>query len=217
MTSVRRLRIAAATAAASVLLAGCGLAGSHVGAEALGTPGIQQADQIMPVAPMSQSAWLKAVTKAYAHGPNGHTAEAWLAQRAKQASPGQQLAVVLGVDDVIVQTHFAGLNVLVNPSVQFVKTAQQLGYAVFYVTGRSGDTGLDKVENTLRSAGILANGVCGRPVGSASQEQGKAMCRSQIVKAGYTIAMSVAASEISFDGAYPAEADIPLPVFASRY
>jgi hypothetical protein len=216
-STLRRVRAGlAATVAVLALASGCGVAGSvHSTAPASsGGHGIEQADEVMPAAPLSRSAWLQAVATSLTDGPDGMSAEAWLARRMQQAAPGERLAVVLGVDDVMVQTHFGAPDVLVEPTVQFVETAERLGYTVFYVTGRSGAAGLAGVRSTLAAAGLLGGGVCGRPPGLADRQAGKVLCRRQIVEAGYTLAMSVAASEVSFDGAYPAEVDVPLPDFA---
>jgi hypothetical protein len=168
----------------------------------------------MPPAARSAGAWLAQVDRAYDHAVAGRSAERWLRLRMAQRHPGERLAVVMGVDDVMVATHDGGIGTLVPRSVRFVRTAHRLGYAVFYVTGRSAATGLGAVEATLGRSGVPATGFCGRPTGAADEETGKAQCRATIESRGFTLAMEVAASEASFDGAPLAEREIRLPDFA---
>ncbi|GAB7006079.1 hypothetical protein JCM18899A_35520 [Nocardioides sp. AN3] len=174
----------------------------------------QVANELMPVAPASEAAWLRAVDRIYDHADRGRRAEEWLRRRMATRRPGQRLAVVLGVDDVMLATHFGGLHTLVARSVRFARVAHELGYAVFYVTGRSATSGLGDVESVLRQSGVPADAVYGRPVGSPDIETGKAQVRASLTAQGYTLAMEVAASEASFDGAPSAEKEVRLPDFA---
>jgi hypothetical protein len=168
----------------------------------------------MPSAPRDPTAWLARVDRIYDHAGNRGSAEAWLRRRMANRRPGERLAVLLGIDDVMLQTHFGGLDALVRRSVHFVRTAHSLGYSVFYVTGRSSSSGLGQVESVLEKAKVPANAFYGRPVGAADEGSAKAQCRAAIKKQGYTLAMVVAASEASFDGAPKPEKEIRLPDFA---
>jgi hypothetical protein len=168
----------------------------------------------MPSAPSSESDWLGAVDGIYDHAYRGHRAEAWLRQRMAKRRPGERLAVVMGIDDVMLATHFQGIHTLVPRSVRFVQVAHALGYAVFYVTGRSSYSGLGDVEAALQQAGVPANAIYGRPVGAPDVEAGKAQVRAAIKSQGYTLAMEVAASEASFDGRARAEKEVRLPDFS---
>jgi hypothetical protein len=167
----------------------------------------------MPAAPRTRAAWLAAVDHAYGDVGGGTSAEQWLRQRMTHRRPGERLAVVMGIDDVMLQTHFGGVGALVPRSVRFARAAHALGYAVFYVTGRSAATGLQQVESTLQRAHVPANAFYGRPVGAASEEAAKAQCRASILTQGYTLAVDVAASEASFDGRPLPEKEIRLPDF----
>jgi hypothetical protein len=122
----------------------------------------------------------------------------------------------MGLDDVMVATHFGGVGTLVPRSVRFARLSHDLGYSVFYVTGRSAGTGLGRIATTLRRAGVPADAFCGRPAGASSEEAGKAECRARLVRRGYTLALDVAASEASFDGRPLPEREIRLPDFAIR-
>lgn len=213
----RRLRIAMATVASAALLAACSTssgsptplspAGGVAAAKALSV------DERMPIAPRAQASWLRAVDRAYARAAHGRGAEEWLRQRMAHRRPGERLAVVMGVDDVMVRTHFGGIDVLVPRSVRFARTAHALGYAVFYVTGRSEASGLSRVEATLRRSNVPATAFYGGHAGAADLEMAKARARASIERQGYTLAMSVAASEASFDGSPSAEQEVRLPDF----
>lgn len=208
--------LAAAALAGSAVLTGCATTpGSHA-VPSVGQSSARPADERMPRAPHEQAAWLAEVGRIYDTADHGRGAEAWLRHRMAHRRPGERLAVVMGIDDVMLATHFGGVDSLVPRSVRFVQAAHALGYAVFYVTGRSADTGLGRVEDTLRRAGVPANAFYGRPVGATSIESAKAQCRAAIEHQGYTIAMAVAASEASFDDGRSAEKDIRLPDFALR-
>ena len=208
MTSLRRLRTAVGALLLAGALAGCGTAVSarH--------PHPVTDEAMMPVAPPTDAAWLAQVDHIYdSSGTHGTSAEDWLRDRAAHRRPGERLAVVMGIDDVMLQTHFAGLAAPVPPSTQFVRLAHQLGYAVFYVTGRpDGSTGLAQAATALRRAHVPIDGICGRPPGD-TEAQGKAACRGVIEQRGYTIAMVVAASEASFDGSPSPERAVHLPAF----
>jgi hypothetical protein len=130
--------------------------------------------------------------------------------------PGERLAVILGIDDVIVQTHFEGTSTLLPRTVRLVRAAHALGYSIFYVTGRSYATGLGRIEATLARARVPANAFYGRPVGAADEQSAKSRCRAAIARQGYTLALSVAADAASFAGAPRAEAEVRLPDFAQR-
>lgn len=166
----------------------------------------------MPPAPATQTAWLRAVDRSFDDVGAGRSAEDWLRVRSIHRRPGEQLAVIVGIDDVMLQSHFSGLHTLVPRSVQFTRVAQRLGYAVFYVTGRSRTNGYDRVKAILERSKVPAAGYFGRPVGDTSVESGKAAVRELLAK-HYTLVMSVAASEASFDGSAPAEKEIRLPAF----
>lgn len=224
----RLVRTVAGAAAGSALLAACSTAGTMsalsphapapdraVGTDA-GSATIGVADEQMPVAPRGETAWLHAVARAYAGAGRGEGAEQWLRRRMAHRRAGERLAVVMGVDDVMVQTHFGGLDALVPRSVRFVRAAHALGYAVFYVTGRSAASGLGRVEATLRRAHVPATAFYGSAGDGADLESAKAEARASIEQRGYTLAMSVAASEASFDGSPRAEQEIRLPDFALR-
>ncbi|MDH2413684.1 hypothetical protein [Nocardioides sp. CER19] len=216
-TKAPRVRAALAALVGAALLGGCAVTGGSPGArhEAAAQGAAQgAADEWMPAAPASAAAWLADVGHIYDTAVGGGSAEAWLRQRMAHRRPGERLAVVLGIDDVMLQTHFAGLNALVPRSVRFVRTAHALGYSVFYVTGRSYGTGLGDVESTIERANVPANAFYGRPLGAKDDESAKAECRAAIEHQGYTLAMSVAASEVSFDGAPAAEKEVRLPDFA---
>jgi hypothetical protein len=196
------------------VLTACSTGQPHATPDRDGDSFAHDAQERMPSAPREAAAWLARVDRIYDGAAHGMGAEEWLRRRMAQRRPGERLAVVLGIDDVMVQTHFAGLGALVPRSVRFVRTAHALGYAVFYVTGRSPASGLGAVETTLERADVPANAFYGRPVGATDIEAAKAQCRAAIKRQGYTIAMSVAASEASFDGSPAPETEIRLPDFS---
>ena len=167
----------------------------------------------MPRAPHDQSGWLRAVDRAYAAAADGLGAERWLRQRAENRRPGERLAVVMGVDDVMVQTDFAGTSVLVPRSVRFAKTAHALGYAVFFVTGRSYAHGLGRIEALLNRAGVAAAWFCPPPAGVTDETTAKTTCRAAIRNDGYTLAMSVAADGAGLVGEPEAERVVRLPQY----
>lgn len=206
----------AATAGATLLAACSTSSGSLASlspAHGMGAANALVAGERMPSAPRGEAAWLRAVDHAYAAAAHGRGAEAWLRRRMADRRPGERLAVVMGVDDVMVRTHFGGIDVLVPRSVRFARTAHALGYAVFYVTGRSDTSGLGRVEATLRRRKVPATAFYGGHAGAADLELAKAQARASIERQGYTLAMSVAASEASFDGSPSAEQEIRLPDF----
>jgi len=177
---------------------------------------VRDADALMPPAPYDQSVWSQAVSRAYASAGGGIGAEAWLRRRMEQRTPGERLAVIMGVDDVIVQTHFGGLGTLVPQSVRFVREAHALGYAVFFVTGRTWSDGLGQVESLLARRHVPAGAFFAPPVGSTDEATAKAKCRATIQQEGYTLAVSVAADGASFVGSPSAQLAIRLPDFAKR-
>jgi hypothetical protein len=199
---------------AAALLAGCAGVTPRDVVTGPGGSSLHQVAEEMPAAPRGRTAWLAAVDRIYRSADGGLGAEAWLRQRMAQRRPGERLAVVMGLDDVMVQTHFGGLGALVPASVRFVDEASRLGYAVVYVTGRTATSGLGRIEATLRSAAVPADSFCGRPAGAATLDAAKAACRAAVVRQGYTIAMVVAANEASFDGSPAPEQEIRLPDFA---
>lgn len=209
-----RLRLVAASAAlaSTALLSACSARGSGAPHAASGHVRVVAGER-MPAAPDSRAAWLSAVENIYDHAAGGRSAEQWLRRRMATRRPGERLAVVMGIDDVMLETHFGGAQTLVARSVRFAQTAHALGYSVFYVTGRSASSGLGDVEATLQRAGVPANAIYGRPVGAPDVEAAKAECRAAIKKQGYTLAMAVAASEASFDGRPRAEKEVRLPDF----
>lgn len=210
-----RLRALVAVATFGLAVAGCSM--PHSGASPRPTPdSAHSADEQMPSAPRDPTAWLTQVGRIYDHADGGRSAEDWLRRRMAKRRPGERLAVLLGIDDVMLETHFGGLHTLVRRSVHFVRTAHALGYSVFYVTGRSSSSGLGQVESALERANVPANAFYGRPVGAPDEEAAKAQCRAAIKKQGYTLAMVVAASEASFDGSPRPEKEIRLPDFALR-
>lgn len=217
----RRLRTAVGICVGSVLLGACALAG-HGGVglvDSLGSPdsaGIRVVAEPMSRAPTNQAAWLHAVDHAYDTAGAGLGAEEWLQQRIAHRRPGERLAVIIGIDDVTVQTHFAGIDALVPRTVQFAKAAHRLGYSVFYVTGRSYAHGLGRIEALLERKNVPANAFYARPVGATDEASAKAQCRASIQAQGYTLAMSVAADAASFVGQPQAEQEIRLPDFALR-
>ncbi|GAA1965513.1 hypothetical protein GCM10009798_27280 [Nocardioides panacihumi] len=211
-----RLRSLLAALTGAVVLTACSATGSTPDAVPPGRASTSGADERMPAAARGEAAWLADVSRIYDGFDRGRGAEAWLRQRMAHRRPGERLAVVLGIDDVMLQTHFRGVDTLLPRSVRFVQTAHALGYAVFYVTGRSASTGLGRVEDTLQRAGVPANAFYGRPVGAPNVEAAKAQCRAAIKQQGYTLAMVVAASEASFDGSPRPEKEIRLPDFALR-
>lgn len=171
---------------------------------------VAPADERMPRAPRREAAWLAAVDRAY-DDVGGLRAERWLHRRMARRRPGERPAVLMGIDDVMLRTHFDGLRSPVPRSVHVARTAHALGYAVFYLTGRP-TAGLRRVEASLRRAGAPADGFCGRPAGM-SEEAAKARCRAALVARGYTLALDVAASEASFDGRPLPQTEIRLPAF----
>lgn len=206
------------TLTAVVLLVACLVAGLVTGtthiASSWDRTEPRTTDVRMPSPPRDRGRWLAEVGRIYAHADGGRGAEAWLRSRMAHRHPGRRLAVVMGVDDVMVQTHFRGMGALVPPSVSFVRTAHALGYAVYYVTGRSYGTGLGRAESVLRRAHVPASGFCGRPATAADQAAGKARCRAAITRRGYDLAMVVGANRASFDGTPRPEQEIRLPDFS---
>lgn len=211
-----RLRTLLAALTGAVVLTACSVAGSSPDAASPGHVSTGGGDERMPAAARGEAAWLAEVSRIYDSFARGRGAEAWLRERMARRRPGERLAVVLGIDDVMLETHFRGVDTLLPRSVRFVRTAHALGYAVFYVTGRSASSGLGRVEDTLQRAGVPANAFYGRPVGAPDEEAAKAQCRAAIKQQGYTLAMVVAASEASFDGSPRPEKEIRLPDFALR-
>jgi hypothetical protein len=186
----------------------------HVLMRSTSTQTVRSEDAEMPPAPYGEAAWSLAVDRAYAAVDGGRGAAAGLRHRAAERRPGEQLAVVMGIDDVMVQTHLAGLGTLVPQSVRFARTAHRLGYAVFYVTGRTYRDGLGAIQSLLERAHVPLSGVFPPLVGSTDEATEKAQCRAAIRAAGYTIAASVASDGASFVGSPGAEMEVRLPDFA---
>lgn len=204
--------------AGAALLSGCAATGLHstVGARPSAAPdaaSIRLADARMTAAPPDKTSWLRAVDRAYASAAGGRGAEHLLRQRMAHRRPGERLAVVMGIDDVIVETHFSGIRTLLPRSARFVRRAHALGYAVFYVTGRSYADGVGRVEALLDRKNVPASGFYASPVGAPDEAAAKARCRASIQAQGYTIAVSVAADGASFVGSPRAEHEIRLPDF----
>lgn len=204
-------RVALASVATVVLLSSC--TWPHAGSADPRAHAPTPAAEWMPRAPHDETAWLAAVDRAYDDVGSGVSAEQWLRRRMADRRPGERLAVLMGIDDVMLRTHFGGVDRLVPRSASFARTAHALGYSVFYVTGRSAANGLQQVEASLERSGVPANAFYGRPVGATSEEAAKAQCRASILSQGYTLAVDVAASEASFDGRPLPEKEIRLPDF----
>lgn len=211
-----RSSAAVAAVAGCLLLAACTWSGAPAAAPAAVSFAPTTTDERMPRAPRLEADWLAVVARGYDDVGAGMSAEQWLHQRMAHRRPGERLAVVMGIDDVMLRSHFGGMHTLVPRSVRFARAAHALGYSVFYVTGRSAAGGLEQVEATLQRAEVPANAFYGRPLGARSVQAAKAQCRASILDQGYTIAVEVAASEGSFDGAPVPEKEIRLPVFGAH-
>lgn len=217
-TGLRRLVAAGLSA---LVLAGCAGQGaplaSSPGPPAHPWPPIAHAHssgEWMPRAPSTESSWLRAVDAAYAQADAGRGASAWLHDRMSHRRPGEHLAVVMGIDDVMVETHFRGIRHVLPRSAEFVRAAHRWGYAVFYVTGRTGSNELGTIKSLLRSSNVPASAFYPRPPSVSSEEVAKSMARTEIQQQGYTLAVVVAASEASFDGNPAPELAVRLPDFA---
>jgi hypothetical protein len=218
-TSMRRLAVAGAGALCALLLAVCAAMasadddGSGGGEQSAIAAAVRAAEEQMPEAPHERAAWLHAIDRAYASVDGGRGAEQWLRQRMELRQPGERLAVVMGIDDVIVQTDYAGTGVVVPRSVRFAKAAHALGYAVFFVTGRSYAQGLGRIETLLAHAGVAASGFCPPPAGVTDEVTAKTQCRASLQADGYTLAMSVAADGAGLVGEPEAEQVVRLPEY----
>jgi len=147
--------------------------------------------------------WLRDVSRALSGVPT------YLDARARE---GGRLAVVLGIDNVALASHYDWPE-SVPPTLRVARHARQLGMAVFFVTGR-----LNRQEphlrRLLRHAGFSFDGVCGRapgvPIPVAKQQ-----CRRAIADRGYTITANIASNGQAFHGGYYERA-VLLPDYGGR-
>jgi hypothetical protein len=150
----------------------------------------------------SAAAWHRDVARALAGVP------AYLQQRATD----DRLAIVLGIDNVALATHYDWPRP-VREVLRVERLARRLGYAVFFVTGRV--TGqVRRVLRPLRRAGFVWDGVCARAHG-ARIAPAKLRCRRAITDAGYTITANISAHDEAYVGGYFERAFL-LPSYGGR-
>jgi hypothetical protein len=124
-------------------------------------------------------------------------ADDYLAQRAADAVPGEQLAINLDIDNTSLQTEYAKGRP-VRPTLRFAKQAKALGMAVFFNTGRR-PYAARGVAAQLTKVGFPVDQLCTRVVGETLIE-GKQRCRSSFVEQGFTLVANVGNNPTDFTG-----------------
>jgi len=122
------------------------------------------------------------------------------------------VAVVLGIDNVALATHYDWPHA-VPPTLRLVRQARALGYAVFFVTGRSEDDA-HRLAGPLRRAGFAFEGICGRAHGMRIAP-GKTRCRRSLTARGYTITANISTHQQAYVGGYYERA-VRLPSYGGR-
>ncbi|MDH2415859.1 HAD family acid phosphatase [Nocardioides sp. CER19] len=140
----------------------------------------------------------------------------YLAARARQ---GGRLAIVLGIDNVALATHYdwpKGVRPTLSvarPTLSVARQARALGMAVFFVTGRP-NREVRRLVGPLRRAGFEWNGLCGRPRG-VRVRVAKQRCRQAISARGYTVTANISSHQLAFYGGYY-ERGFMLPNYGGR-
>jgi len=147
--------------------------------------------------------WHHDVARAYAGLP------AYLRSR---AAGGERVAIVLGIDNVALATRYDWPHA-VPPTLRLVRQARALGYAVFFVTGRSEDDA-HRLAGPLRRAGFAFEGICGRAHGMRIAP-GKTRCRRSLTARGYTITANISTHQQAYVGGYYERA-VRLPSYGGR-
>jgi len=122
---------------------------------------------------------------------------AYLAERAAAAAPGEQLAINLDIDNTSLATYY-DRGQPVKPTLKLAQAAHDLGYAVFFNTGRL-ETSLRGVGTTLVKRGYTVDALCTRMPGE-TLPVGKQRCRASFVAQGYTIVANVGNNPTDFAG-----------------
>lgn len=184
----RRLRPAPLVAAVVVPLA-IGLA-MATAAPAVASPRRSHAHHGRHEGLPPKRVWLRDVSRALSGVPT------YLDARAREDG---RLAVVLGIDNVALASHYDWPKG-VAPTLRVARRARELGYAVFFVTGRF-NRERGHLSRLLRRAGFAFDGVCGRapgvPIPVAKQQ-----CRRAIADRGYTITANISSNGQAFHGGY---------------
>lgn len=129
-----------------------------------------------------------------------------------RAAGGGRLAIVLGIDNVALATHYDWPRA-VPPTRRIVRRARALGYAVFFITGRT-ERDARRLAGPLRRAGFPFDGVCGRAAGLRIAA-GKLRCRRSITARGYTITANISTHDQAYVGGYY-ERRVMLPSYGGR-
>lgn len=130
----------------------------------------------------------------------------------QRAAAGGRLAVVLGIDNVALATHYDWPHA-VPPTRRLARRANALGYAVFFVTGRT-QRDARRLARPLRAAGFEFDGICGRAKGLRIAA-GKLRCRRNLTRRGYTITANVSTHRQAYAGGYYERA-VMLPSYGGR-
>ncbi|SFC52769.1 hypothetical protein SAMN04487968_107179 [Nocardioides terrae] len=147
--------------------------------------------------------WHRDVARAFAGLPG------YLQSR---AASGERLAIVLGIDNVALATRYDWPRA-VPPTLRLVRRARALGYAVFFVTGRS-ERNARSLAGPLRRAGFAFEGICGRAHGLRIAG-GKLRCRQSLTARGYTITANISTHHQAYVGGYYERA-VRLPSYGGR-
>jgi acid phosphatase len=170
----------------------------------------------------------------YAHDLDAQAdrAIAFLRRRAAHRRPQEKLALILDIDDTTLSTYpeMLAADFAYNPAyfdawvqkgdapailgtLRLYKEAQKLGVSVFFITGRW-ETERVATERNLRADGFDKwNLLVMHPAANKAQTTGafKMVVRSQIVSAGYTLALNVGDQWSDLKGTPEAEYSVKYP------
>ncbi|WGL52438.1 HAD family acid phosphatase [Nocardioides sp. BP30] len=142
-------------------------------------PAVAAPAHARPAGLPSRSVWLAKVRKKLVG------ADAYLDAHVGDAA---RPALVLDIDNTSLQTHYRWPKP-VRPTLRVAKHAVDLGYTVFFVTGRTQHSA-DSIRPQLSAAGYRYADVYGRPKGQGLAASKQAN-RARIVARGYTVVMDI--------------------------
>lgn len=119
----------------------------------------------------------------------------WLRERREEG--GQGLSIVLDIDNTALETYYHPGHAN-NPVLDVARWADAHGMNVLFVTAR---TSSSSANAQLRAAGYPVDGICTRKHGE-SLGKGKARCRQDLTRDGYTITANIGNRSTDFEGGY---------------
>lgn len=119
----------------------------------------------------------------------------WLRERREDG--GRRLSIVLDIDNTALETYYHPGHAN-KPVRDVAQWADAHGMNVLFVTAR---TSSSSAAAQLRAAGYPVDGICTRRHGE-SRGEGKARCRRDFTKDGYTITANIGNRSTDFEGGY---------------